>query len=539
MAFPQYNSLPDSLKNKSYDYLDGRIDTYKNVEGRQAVYLHAFLSKAKADGNIEEIVNGYKNYIPFTKGKLKLVYADSMVYAARASGDNVLIGSAYLTKGIAFYGLKRHKEALDYYLLANEHISKTSDEYLIHKVKYNIAQIKYYLGYYDEAIALLTQSLHYFEQQDPRGYLNTLHSLGVCYNKIGNYGLCTQTNELGIEKGVALGISDMHPYFLHSEGINQYFLKNYASSLHKIRQALPEIIKKEDFANETVGFFYIGKSYLGLGKMEAAMPYFRKVDKSFDEKNYIRPDLRENYEILIRHFEAEGNLQRQLYYVKKLLTIDSILHHRYEYLSSKIHKEYDTRELLQEKENIELSLRRRKYNDFILGSVIVILFIVVFMLCLRHIQNKKIFRRKFAELMEKKDVREEPREPKKIQSEGLEISSDTVAHLLKLLDKFERDKRYLDKDWSLVRLAAAFNSNTTYLSQIIYHHRGKKFVEYINALKVEYILHLLKTDKRYRNYTNKTLAEEAGFTSTQRFATAFLAHAGMPTSFFIEELKKQ
>jgi len=34
------------------------------------------------------------------------------------------------------------------------------------------------------------------------------------------------------------------------------------------------------------------------------------------------------------------------------------------------------------------------------------------------------------------------------------------------------------------------------------------------------------------------LAEEAGFSSTQRFATAFFTRTGMPTSYFIEELKK-
>jgi AraC-like DNA-binding protein len=64
-------------------------------------------------------------------------------------------------------------------------------------------------------------------------------------------------------------------------------------------------------------------------------------------------------------------------------------------------------------------------------------------------------------------------------------------------------------------------------------------VEYINELKVDYLIALLSDDKRIRNYTNKALAEEAGFSSTQRFANAFLAKTGMPTSYFIEELRKK
>jgi AraC-like DNA-binding protein len=50
---------------------------------------------------------------------------------------------------------------------------------------------------------------------------------------------------------------------------------------------------------------------------------------------------------------------------------------------------------------------------------------------------------------------------------------------------------------------------------------------------------LIKEDKKIQNYTNKALAEEAGFSSIQRFANAFFARAGMPTSYFIEELQKE
>ena len=49
---------------------------------------------------------------------------------------------------------------------------------------------------------------------------------------------------------------------------------------------------------------------------------------------------------------------------------------------------------------------------------------------------------------------------------------------------------------------------------------------------------LLKEQRKIRNYTNKALAEEVGFTTTQRFANAFFSRTGMPTSYFIEKIKK-
>lgn len=127
---------------------------------------------------------------------------------------------------------------------------------------------------------------------------------------------------------------------------------------------------------------------------------------------------------------------------------------------------------------------------------------------------------------------------KNIKKGILDINEDTVAFVLKQLEKFERDKKFLEKDLTLAKLTVAFDSNSKYLSQIIYHYRKKKFTKYINDLKIDYLISILKTDKMMRNYTNKALAEEIGFSSTQRFANAFLARAEMPPSFFIGELKK-
>lgn len=182
-----------------------------------------------------------------------------MINTAKKARDNVLVGSAYLSKGIECYRQKKHNAALDNYLIANNFISRTNDKYLIFKVKYNIAHIKYYLGFYDEAISLFRECIDYFEEDNDRAYLNSLHSIGLCYNKIGNYGLCTEINDKGILEGKKLNNSEMKVYFIHSEGINQYYKNNYASAIQRLTYSLTAIRKKKDFANESVAYFYIGK----------------------------------------------------------------------------------------------------------------------------------------------------------------------------------------------------------------------------------------------------------------------------------------
>lgn len=41
-----------------------------------------------------------------------------------------------------------------------------------------------------------------------------------------------------------------------------------------------------------------------------------------------------------------------------------------------------------------------------------------------------------------------------------------------------------------------------------------------------------------REYTNGALAEEAGFSTTQRFTRAFYSRTQMPILYFIEQIKK-
>ncbi|WP_348811291.1 AraC family transcriptional regulator [Flavobacterium maritimum] len=463
-----------------------------------------------------------------------------MVYTAKKSNDNALIGSAYLSKGIAYYGLKQQNKALDNYIIANNYISKTNDNYLIYKVKYNIAQIKYYLGFYDEAISLLKECVNYFKEENPRPYLNSLHSLGVCYTKVGNYGLGSEINRIGLSESKRLNNTEMNAYFIHSDGVNDYFMKNYGSAIKKIKLSLGQIVLNKDFANESVGNFYIGKSYLELKKPEIAVSYFQKVDQTFNKKKYIRPDLREVYELLIAYYKTKDNLKAQLYYIDQLLKADTLLNETYRYLIGKIHKEYDTKTLLTEKEKIKDQLNRRKYNDAILISIILLLFAISVFFTYRHFKNRSLYKQKFDELMLKINDENKNKVKLKIEkTEILDINPEAVATVLKQLEKFERDKKFLENDLTLVKLSAAFNSNTKYLSKIIYHYRNKGFVEYINELKIEYLIALLNKDKRIRNYTNKALAEEAGFSTTQRFANAFLAKTGMPTTYFIEELKKE
>ncbi|ALM47424.1 hypothetical protein AMR72_00045 [Flavobacterium psychrophilum] len=205
----------DTLISKSYDYIYDRID---QNSGKKSVihYLDAYLQKAKEEDNIEEVINGYNNYIYEVDYSQMVTYVDNMIYAAERSDSNELLGSAILTKGIVYYSRKEHNKALDYYLIANRLIATTKNDYLKHKIQYNIAHIKYYLGFYNDAISLFTACTDFFKKEDTRAYLNCLHSLALCNTKLGNYQESTEWNRLACEESKRLDDDSMLPYINHA-----------------------------------------------------------------------------------------------------------------------------------------------------------------------------------------------------------------------------------------------------------------------------------------------------------------------------------
>ena len=531
-TYAQQNNfvIPDSLSTKDYEYFSNNIIYEEKDSIKERLYALSWLAKAKREKNFGQMAHSYKALIYTSNKKLQLIYVDSMLATAKRTADIEFIASGYMTKGVVQYDRKEHMNALDSYLKADEYISKTNNPYLIYKVKYVIAQIKYYLGFYDEATALFQECVNYYKEKNDRAYLNSLHSLGLSYNRIGKYELCSQMNHAGLNEGLRFKNLEMEPYFIHSEGVNQYFKHNYSDAIKKLKVALPAVIHNKDFANETTAYFYIGKSYWAQELQEKALPYLKKIDDAFQKQKYIRPDLREAYEILINYYQQRNNRELELYYVSTLLKVDQVLHKDFKYLSGKIHKEYDTKKLLQRQRNNE------QYWTIVVCIIITIMTVVIAVLARRHYKNKRLFE----ELMNRKPETTQSLVSNNTSKENeLDINPEVIASILKNLEKFERNKKYLEKDMTLAKMASLLNTNMKYVSKIIARYRDKGTVDYISNLKIDHIIELLKNENKYRNYTNKALGEESGFGSTQNFTRAFNNRTGLSPTYFISKLKSQ
>lgn len=119
------------------------------------------------------------------------------------------------------------------------------------------------------------------------------------------------------------------------------------------------------------------------------------------------------------------------------------------------------------------------------------------------------------------------------------IPEKTENLILSNLESFEKSKDVRDPNLSLSVLAKRMNTNSKYLSEVINKHKGKNFNNYLNELRVNYIVEKLIQNPEYLQYKTSYLAEEAGFASRTTFTTIFKNVTGKSPSQFIDELKNR
>lgn len=120
----------------------------------------------------------------------------------------------------------------------------------------------------------------------------------------------------------------------------------------------------------------------------------------------------------------------------------------------------------------------------------------------------------------------------------LKISKEKKNELFKKLIQFEESKGFLEKNLTLTKVAHQLGTNTKYLSHIIKLHSDRDFNNYINLLRVQYIINQLDENPKLHQYKISALAEEAGFSSHSKFAHFFKLNIGLTPSKYIADLKE-
>ncbi|MCT2562082.1 helix-turn-helix domain-containing protein [Chryseobacterium herbae] len=139
------------------------------------------------------------------------------------------------------------------------------------------------------------------------------------------------------------------------------------------------------------------------------------------------------------------------------------------------------------------------------------------------------------EILEKDDVSSGSEKKESI----IMMSKEREEELLDKIKKFEEGILYTEKNFSMAQMALVLDSNAKYINYILQKYRGKTFSDYVNELRIKFIVKNLEQKSEYLNYKINYLSEISGFSSHSRFTYIFKKELNISPSEFISNLREK
>lgn len=540
-----------SYKEIQKQYFNNEKDT---VQTSKLAYL--YIQKAQKENSAIEIARGYYllaiQYYTTDYNKA-IAYLDQVIKHSKGSGDSYFPVAAYCEKADLLAKLFKNNEAFESFLVAEKYALDNKDMDNYYGVRYKIGIFKSEkIGEVKEAIDLYKECLQYIKTKDlsdqyyARQYLNIIFALADGYAALEKYDLASQYNVLGCKAAINGKFEKMQYLFILNEGAVQSSKKNYPAALDSINKALPKMKTMNNIGlNLLAAYYYLGKIYEKTRQDALAEKNYLVVDSIYNTNKNITPEFVGGYTFLINYYKQRNDKDQQLKYLNAFIEIDGNFRKSYIQWNQLLKYKYDIPHLIKEKESIISKLRYDKIKNrwffLLLGATI--LLVLAYAIYLKRQQKEE--RLKFEQLIagfsqaeNKSGISTQPLRDKK-NEEDIGIGKEIVEKIIEKFREFEETKAFLKNDVSLVTLSQSFETNSKYISKIVNYYSKKSLTNYLNDLRIDYVVQELQQNKSLRKYTINAISEEIGFNNAESFSKAFYKKTGIKPSYFIKELEKK
>lgn len=541
-------STKKDLTKMSYKELKELFKNEEKDEDKQLIYARTYLNKANKENISIEKARGWYLLSLLCNGDKAIRYLDSTIHYSKNLNHAKFPAYAYSRKAYQLKYQSKYKEAIDNFLIA-ESIAKKNNTDFYYDVKYSIAVLRSEeLGEVNEALKLYKECFNYYRGKDVKdlkysdAYQDVLFGLADAYKSLNQSDSATYYNRLGYRESKLIKDDEYNALFVLNEGANLVEKKMYNKAIDSIDKALPKMIFYKNSENTLASYYYLGKAYDGLRNPKKAVKNFIKVDSIYNKTKRITPEFTSGYLYLISYYKNIKDKENQLKYLTQYMYIDSVLQNNYKELTKKLQDEYDTPNLILEKENLIRSLTNDKTKSYWGIGALFLLAISTTSFGFYQYQIKKMQYSQFEKIIHesKNNNDSNTQEIKTIKSgiENIGINEVLVEQILEKLNHFETTKGYLSSNITIQSLSENFETNNKYVSKVVNTYKEKTFIQYVNDLRIEYALHSLKEDYKLQKFTIQALAIEFGFNNAESFSTAFYKKTGIKPAYYIKQLEK-
>ncbi len=525
------NFSAQELKDKSRNFRYSDLDLAK-------VYAQELLDRGLKKSDLEDISDGYHQL--GMVNQIKGNYTTSIeqfnigINWAQKLKDSLRLIELYWVRGNSYLYSNDQKKALSNYTKA-QYISKKQ-----HNLRYeiiswvNIASVKKEIGQLHEALEIerknlkLSQNIQFKKKTTP---VDLIMNLGETFLKLNENDSAIFYSKKGLAKSLEIDDIDGTSYFYVNLGLAYANKKEYKNALGYFEKAEKVIITFNNEKRLIQVHYHLANSNYQLKAYNTSIAYLGKAERLIEKNQYQNtPDALKVYDLYAKVHELLGDIDLSNQYYKKYVATDNLLDKNTLEVIQDVHKS----DLKNKNSEIASIAQKRKQQQNQLNTIIIIslsILIIIGIFLFRSIKKSRKNKYLFNDLLKKI-------EKKKAISPNQTISitdKKTLAVLTKLKE-YEEKAFYLHPDFSLINLAKKVKTNPTYLSKIINEHKKMKFQAYTNDLRINYAIHRLKEDKKFRSYAVQHIAKEIGYKSPYSFSRHFKKQTGIHPSVFISKI---
>jgi YesN/AraC family two-component response regulator len=531
----------DQIQNLILDTFEIEKDTVLGL-----AYSNSYLNRGKREQNLDiQYFSNYQiAYISFflKNHKKALQYSyDSSKIAEKMRDTTKWVESKVLLGG-NWYVLGIYDEAMKSFLTAKELATATQNEpYLLISLA-NIANIRAKLYRFEDALrnfnAILTildekkDQKEVFTQYIPT-YLTALLGKILCLSELGNFEQAIQTYDKGIEVAEKNNATIYKGYFKINLGRVFYRKGEYYTSLGFLREGKKMLNTSGLQNNMFITDFYIAENLVALKKHEEALALLDDIfERVGDDVETDR--IEEMYNLAIDVSKILNNTEKLIVYYAKLKTITQIKN-KNKLIAKDLLYEDDLKDYELENEKLANKNTQSLVDKRIILAVSSVIFLVLIAIFISYHRKTKEKEQTFLAIIEeisKKTSEEKP--PQTTQNAS--IKDEKVKAILNELATLEDTHFYLSPDVTLHTTAKLLNTNTTYLSKAVNVGKKQSFNQYLNKLRIDYVLVKLKEDALFRSYTIHAISQEIGYKSATTFIKEFKNKTGLNPSYYIKKI---
>ncbi len=474
-------------------------------------------------------------------------YLNKAIVIAENTDNYIVFCRATNVKGHAYLMNDQNQEALEAYYSSIDVAQKNKD--LNQEIITNSGLVLVYkkTNQFKKALNLsrwMLKSIDKTSFKNTTTHVNIITTGSEAYLDTEQYDSVVYYADQGIALSTSLDYKEGLVDLYIKKGVVFYHKEQYEEALSYLSKA-EEILQNHEVKNKFYPIvnstYFVASCYYKQQLYDKAITRLHKAIDIAEENDLLKIPVLQSHLLLANCYAQKKDFENALYWNNTYVTLNEAYQKRKDKTINKIYQK-DAQKLKGSIENLqyehEKDERIKKYTGIGLLLISLLLIGIVFAYLKKQRSNKQLF----TDLIKKIDALEAQEKEgvtKKDITKEIVIDDDKVHGVLKGLARLEQQEFYLRSDCNLRAIAKKVKTNATYLSKIINIHKEKNFNEYINDLRIDYVVKRLKNDRKFRSFSIKSIATEIGYKSDYSFAKHFKAKTGLNPSYYIKNIEKK